>query len=564
MDRITKSLLTEFQQAQSLTALDESAAFERLGNHCVVSGELSDTFNVEDVSSGGGNDIGTDGIAIIANGVLATSVDDIEDVGNANGYLDVDFVFVQSKTSPSFSAADVGSFGFGIADFFSETPKLPQNDFVKAARAISVAVFDRAHLFTRQKPTCKLYYVTTGSWQDDVQVVARFTSAVDDLKATGLFSAVTYFPIDADRLLKLYQATKNRIAREFVFANKTVLPSIDGVSEAYLGVLPASEYLKLISDDFGGIRKSVFYDNVRDFQGDNDVNKDIASTLRSSQVSGRFALLNNGVTVVAKSLRTVGNRFFIEDYQIVNGCQTSHVLYNERAMIGDNVFVPVKVIGTADDGIISAVIKCTNSQTEIRPEQLHALSDVQKRLESYFASFGEKQRLYYERRSQQYNNVAGVEKVRIITVQQQIRAFSSMFLNEPHRATRSYASLLKRIGSGIFSAEHKLEPYYTSALAHYRLEYFFRSNQLDARYKAARYQLLMAVRCILAGKEMPSLAANKMEKYCETLMTSLWDDKLAIKAFVGASNIVDATCGGSLDFDTLRTESFTSNVLAKL
>jgi hypothetical protein len=44
--------------------------------------------------------------------------------------------------------------------------------------------------------------------------------------------------------------------------------------------------------------KSVFIDNVRDYQGTNSVNIDIAATI-SDGFMDQFALRNNGVTIVA-------------------------------------------------------------------------------------------------------------------------------------------------------------------------------------------------------------------------------------------------------------------------
>jgi hypothetical protein len=564
MDQITQSLLDEFKKTQSLQMMKDSDAFERLGNFCVLSKELPGTFSIEDVSMGGGNDIAIDGLAIAVNGNLVTSVDEVDDLAEQNKFLDVAFTFIQSKTSSAFSSADVGNFCFGVEDFFSEKPKLPQNDSIKDAIKIKNAIFAKGALFTRGKPLCRLHYVTTGKWQNDANVRARLDAGQQALMDTGLFERVEIFPVDANGLFRAYQATKTQISRDFQFNSKTLLPGIDGVEEAYLGVLPVQEYLQLITDDAGNIIKSIFYDNIRDFQGDNDVNKDIAATLKSATDSDRFVLLNNGVTLIARALRTVGNRFFIEDYQVVNGCQTSHVLFNERASLGQNVYVPIKVISTKNDAITSAVIKCTNSQTEVRPEQLHAWSDFQKKLEALFIGYPDKKRLYYERRSQQYNSVSGIEKVRITSMQQLIRAFSSMFLDEPHRATRSYARQLQRIGTTIFGPSHQLIPYYASAFAYYKLEYLFRSGQLDPRYKAARYQLLMAVRHIAGGSDMPAMTANKMEDYCDKLLAVLWDDKAALDAFQKACEIIDKVAGGSLDTDLIRTEKFTNDVLDAL
>lgn len=67
---------------------------------------------------------------------------------------------------------------------------------------------------------------------------------------------------------------------------------------------------------------------MRDWQDYNPVNSEMKQTLASDTLRARFALMNNGVTIIAKTLRTTGNRFYIEDYQIVNGCQTSHVLFD--------------------------------------------------------------------------------------------------------------------------------------------------------------------------------------------------------------------------------------------
>ena len=95
--------------------------------------------------------------------------------------------------------------------------------------------------------------------------------------------------------------------------------------------------------------------------------------------------------------------------------------------------MPIKIISTNDDDVVNRIIKATNFQTEVKPDQLYALADFQKKLEEYYATYEGEQRLYYERRSKQYASASKVEKVRIVTIQQQIRAFVAMFLEEPHR-----------------------------------------------------------------------------------------------------------------------------------
>ena len=49
--------------------------------------------------TGNGNDTGIDGAAILVNGALVTDADIVEELAQASGFLDVDFVFVQAERS---------------------------------------------------------------------------------------------------------------------------------------------------------------------------------------------------------------------------------------------------------------------------------------------------------------------------------------------------------------------------------------------------------------------------------------------------------------------------------
>ena len=329
---------------------------------------------------------------------------------------------------------------------------------------------------TRGKPRLRLYYVTTGKWTGEAAPQARVDADLADLEGVGLFSRREFIPVDADKLQEMYRRTRNKTSAEFTFTNRVVIPEIKDVEQAYLGVVPGKEFLKLVLDDAQEIRKSAFYDNVRDFLDYNDVNVEIATTLRSGE-RDRFALLNNGVTVIAKSATAVANKFHVEDFQIVNGCQTSHVFAdNKQEAALENVYVPLRLIVTSDENVRNSIIKATNRQTEVKPDQLYALSDFQKKLEAYYETFAGDRRLYYERRSMQYAD-AEAEKVRIVSIQQQIRVFGSMFLGQAHKGHYGRA-LASSVGRGIFAKNHRLEPYYVSAYAYYKLESLFRRKAL--------------------------------------------------------------------------------------
>ena len=523
---------------------------------------LAESLDTSEVVIGTSGDAGIDSLAVIVNGSLVGDAAEIDEFAERNGYLDVAFIFVQAERSSSFETAKIGQFAFGVQDFFKDSPALPRSNEVTELGKIMSAIYKQSSKFKRGNPICRLYYVTTGTWTGDAALEVRRRAVVDDLTALRMFRAVEFIPIDAEGIQRLNRESRNSVSREFDFAQKTVVPTIDGVTEAYVGLLPAPEFLRLIEDENGEMLKGIFYDNVRDWQEFNAVNSEIRDTLGAVATRSRFALMNNGVTVIAKTLRTTANKFYIEDYQIVNGCQTSHVLHDQRAMVDGTVMIPLRLIATKDEEVIGSIVKATNRQTEVREEQLLALSDFQKKLEAYFNAFEETQRLYYERRSRQYNNIGGIEKTRIITPGGLIRAFASMFLEEPHRATRSYRRILDRVGLDLFAVGHKLEPYYLAALASYRLEYLFRNQLLDGAYRAARYEILLALRLLAIPSPLPRMNSNEMERICKPLIAKLWESPGSETLFKAASELVLKAAGGNLDSTSLRTEPFTDELKA--
>jgi hypothetical protein len=560
MDRISESLLTEFSSEHDIAKLPEEKRFEHFASYITVRRQYAETFDTEDIVTGAGGDTGIDGIAIIVNGTLAIDVETLEESADQAGSLDVSFVFVQAERSPGFDGSKIGNFGFVVMDFFNEKPTLQRNEKVRAAADMTAAILKRSSKFKRGNPTCRLYYVTTGKWTGDQTLEARRQAVISDLKGTNLFREVDFAPVDAEGLQKLYRETKNAISNKFTFEKRTVIPSVPGVTQAYLGFLPVPEFLKLLIDDNGDIISGLFYDNVRDWQGDNEVNVEIRETLQSD-ARGRFVLMNNGITIIARSVQPTGDDFYIEDYQIVNGCQTSHVLFNNRDNLDESVMVPVRLIGTQDEEVIRAIIRATNRQTEVKDDQFFAVQDFPKELELYFQTFQDSQKLFYERRSRQYDRL-DIEKTRIITPANMIRAIAAMFLNEPHRTTRNYAALAGKVGKEIFVKGHRKEPYYTAAFTLYKLEYFFRSQRLEAKYKPARFHILLAARLLGNPAPLPRMNSHEMESYCKQIIDTLWDSTKCDELIVQAAKIVDEAAAGNFHRDNIRTEPFTQKVVA--
>ena len=471
-DRILTAYLTEFVDEFGYQSLSESDAFELFSGYFVVSKYSPEQFEPDEVATGGPGDLGLDAVGTIVNDHLVHSIEDVDHFKDLLHRLDVRFVFVQAKTSAHFDGGDIGTFISGVREFFSTD--VPQaNEHVLALYTMKEHIYDRS-IDMDTSPICTLYYVTSGTWSNDSALRRRIEQGKQDLMDTRLFSEVEFIPLDADGLRTLHQEMNQRITRQIRFDKHTILPEISGVKEAYIGILPCTEYLKLISDDHGNLNRRLFYDNVRDFQGRNAVNQEIEATIQDTEQSDRFALLNNGVTIVAGDLSTVGTNFRLRDYQIVNGCQTSHIIFNNRDRVTENIFLPIKVIVTRDGEVTNQIIQGTNRQTEVKVEAFESLAPFQKQLEELYIAMGRGKRdpIYYERRSKQYDQ-QNVRKDRIITLTTQIKSFVAMLLNEPHSIHRYYGELLNSYRSRLFRESHNPMPYYLAGASLCTIERLF-------------------------------------------------------------------------------------------
>ncbi|ELB2861399.1 AIPR family protein [Vibrio alginolyticus] len=555
MDKITGSLLKSFAEQCELENLQESTQFEHFANYAILSKQFRGSFELNEVHSGAGGDCAIDGLYILVNGRLVNDSDELREIVESSGHLDAEIGFIQTKTTSSFSGADMGAFIHGIKDFLSDEPKLVQNETIKAKKQVWEDLILMSSYMVNRRPICKIYYVCTGKWVNDQNLTAVIDSGTIEVDSIGIFEHVQFDPYGSSEIQKLFHETKNKLSSTITFQNRITLPDIDGVSEGYLGVIPFQEYLKLIQDENKTIH-SIFDDNVRDFQGENSVNKKIKGTLEDKKFD-LFCVLNNGVTVVASSITPAGNRFTIRDYQVVNGCQTSHILHDCQNIEGiEQVQVPIKIVVTTDEDIKTSITLATNSQTEVKTEQLEALSTFQKHLELYYSAEKTSLPLYYERRSQQYNSVSGIKRNQIISIPIQIKSFASMFLNSPHLVSGYYGTIVKRFAGQIFAEGHKHLPYYVSSLCYYRVEQFFRSGDLKNENKKARFHIMLIVRILGMGSELDYFNSNKIDKKAEKFKDLLLNETKALSLFKKAESIFE-TSGLDMEKKQYKSESET-------
>lgn len=538
MDPVTQSLITDFCDAYGLKDFDAPDQFEHFSAFSVFSSRFPEEIETSEVVCGDGGDLNIDAFAVKINGRFVSDADVVDDILTNSGALDVEFLILQAKTSSSFDGAALIALGDNLVkEVFAEEQTLPFNDDIKRFIEIRDKIYLNAAKL-KDNPICRVFYVCTGTWKDDAYLASIIARKKEELEDTNLFSEVSFEPLGARELQKLYRQTKISLSRTVKIENLVTLPTISGVEAAYVCFLPVSEFIKLLVDDDGDLLRTIFVDNIRDFQGLNPVNIDIANTIKNGELD-QFVLRNNGVTIVAKNIRPTSSQYLLEDYQIVNGCQTSHVIFENRSNVSDALHIPVKLIHTEDEEVAQAIIKSTNKQTQVDENDLLAFTSFQHDLEDFYAAKTGDFQLFYERRGKQYARSEGIEKGRIVTKGAQLKSYASMFCDVPHQAGRYQGTLLKNNKAFVFQNDHRPDAYYTSAFAAYRFEIAIRRLDIaDRIIRPFKFYLLLAFRYRYEDREFPGAKSRKCEAYCTALLAKLADQNLSKASFDECVSIV--------------------------
>jgi hypothetical protein len=496
MDSIVRSYLDSFCGKFNIDKnLSESKRFEYFSIFSILSDEINSNLDKNDLESiilpDGTR--GIDGISVTINDALIFNADEIDNFKDQR--FSVSFHFFQVKISESFSDSEVGSFLDTIIDFFSEEPKYNiQIDEYSSYLEIYKRLLQIISSLKEVNLFC--YYISLGQKQEsNTTIDCTVKNKSSYLEKYNFFTNTHIQLIDKATLISKHKKAISPLKSEFKFENKISLSGIPSIEEAYIGYVSFSEFKKLIIDNENNKIKSLFNDNLRDFLGfDNPINQNIKQTLENRKFS-EFSLLNNGITVIAESNSGRGNTLVLENYQIVNGCQTSNVLYECRNIEGiDNVLIPLKVIITKDENLRDEIIITTNSQSSFTEEQLFAITQFQKELEDYYISQKDIDGIYYERRTNQYQNI---NKSKIVDIKEQLKSFMAMFFDVPHLVSGNIGKVIKQYKDKFFQKDHSPIPYYISGLLSKKWDELIQSESNYKEFNKFRYHIFMGFRYLV-------------------------------------------------------------------
>jgi hypothetical protein len=456
----------------------------------------------ESNSSAQGTDGGVDSIYLIVNGKLIRDVDQAKALSQHKAPI-FDIIIIQSKRGNAFSITTLNRLANTSESIF-KIDLLPENFAEKYNEPFSDAIecFREAHkaLLTRHPTTNVYYYIVCGGDSGTIDKNVEGKARELETKIPKLLPTISTCQVH-------FRGARDTIAlfnkpRKGTFTIRCASSNTDGAG-CWMALVKLDEYFKLIAED-GQIREYLFESNVRDYEGDVEVNKQIRSTLETPQTGIDFWWLNNGITIVAENVSGYSGELVLDDPQIVNGLQTSQVIFDclrEPTLFGKPTLghILVRIIKSNDDKLRDRIIRATNSQTKIPVQYLRASDDKQRDIELFFKSSG----LHYDRRKNSWRK-AGLKLENVVGVTELVQSVAAIIRQEPdHARARPSRYFINENYDKIFNENIPMEAYVVCALLRKRGEKFLRRVESDSKDRNnLLFYILTAIKPVILGKKL--------------------------------------------------------------
>lgn len=508
--------------------IKESKSFEYFINHTLLSADYPDIFIgnfdlLDCISVGGGNDTGIDGVGIKINGRLIGSTDDIDTIVEGCNKINIEFVFIQAKMQDSIDSGELTTFCQGVIHFLKDHPTLPENEKIKHWRNMKDYLYSKEEFIVKwnENPTVKIYYATSSN-NDASEHFTGIMNLYKQEMEKMYFSLSDFRLITGREIIRYYKEGTNSLTVN-MYVND-IIPLTTNMHEqikkAYIFTCSAKEFMKILANQDGSLRRALFNDNVRDYLGNKGgVNSEMETTIENAPEM--FLLCNNGITIVCSNFEQIKDKLVkLDNPQIVNGCQTSNSIYKFKNNDSiDKVQLIVRVISTDDINISNKIVRGTNKQNQVLDEAFETTKPFHQYLEEYFVALEHTPKIYYERRAKQYSNDPLIPKTNIVNLRVITQAFVSMFIGAPHEGHRHESKLLDKYcitDAKMFQENHDASVYYICALVWYIFEQAFRDKRIHSKYKSYKAHLYFIFINIIG---MPkSLSKSKtLDKYLENI-----------------------------------------------
>ena len=459
---------------------------------------------IQDGIVDGGGDGGLDAVYFFVDNMLYR--EEIEQV-DVRQNVSLELVFIQAKKSSGFSEEGMNRFTSSARDLLDLNRDLSTLSSVYRADLLGkIREFRDTYLALMSKfpkLSVRYYYAALAT-----EVHPNVERKVEELQeiVQKLFNPVEFSNsfLGAPQLLALARRSPSS-AHHLKLAENPISTGQEG----FVCLVGVTDYYDFICAEDGTLREDIFEGNVRDYQGNTEVNQQIRDTL-TSPPSEDFWWLNNGISVICTSATLSGKTLTIENAEIVNGLQTSREIFDvfsswQGVGSADQRSVLVRVLVPQEEGSRDRIIKATNSQTSIPSASLRATDKIHRDIEDFLTPRG----IYYDRRKNYYKN-QGKPVKKVVGIPYLAQAVLACGLRDPANARARPSSLLKNDDTyrQIFNEAYPLDLYFKCVSLARRVEDVLRSDACAINrehWNNLRFYVAMLLTLRLTGLPFPSV-----------------------------------------------------------
>ena len=271
-------------------------------------------------------------------------------------------------------------------------------------------------------------------------------SEIDEIKETT-GNQIRYKVVQQKNICDIYDRLqkKSRIDINMKYKKLDTSYNLGENVKSSVGFLSAYELIEACKNQMDVI----FDENIRLYEGDNDVNTGIYDTAVGED-SNKFFFYHNGIVLICDNCKnSTGNQTLVlEGASVVNGCQTINSLkkaYDDNKL-KDDVYLQFRIIETTDFDLRAKITEFLNSQTQIKDSYFLANNPFIRALQMELEEKG----YFMERLVNEYdykfslNKVKQYDKKHVLKLEKVIQIYAAFYCNE-------YAARAKRGKGELFN-----------------------------------------------------------------------------------------------------------------
>ncbi|MGB2679233.1 MAG: AIPR family protein [Candidatus Acidiferrum sp.] len=262
-------------------------------------------------SQNGSTDAGIDAIYVLVNGRLVRSPEDAEkEKSSYKPNVEINLVLIQASREEGFKLARLLRIKQAIVNIFSLDRQTFSENYNAQLRE-AIATFRTLHrVFATKHVTVNVeyFYMTRG----DVSSISSDVTGMKEEIETGaskILATIRKCDVNFIGARQIFELATREPVVTYPLPCSVSMCQSDGV--AHVALVKLSDYFRFIKDEKDQLRTNLFNTNVRDYQGDADVNKAIGETLLTG--TEQFWWVNNGITIVTPKIGGHARELVVDD-----------------------------------------------------------------------------------------------------------------------------------------------------------------------------------------------------------------------------------------------------------